>query len=41
MIEYTVISTDNEVFTIDALNEEWLKKICKLDGIKIKKIVIN
>jgi hypothetical protein len=39
MNEYTIIDTNNKLHTLDAINEEIMIKILKMDGISIKKIL--
>lgn len=39
MKEYTIIDTKGKLYTLDAINEEWLVKILKADNIVIKKIL--
>lgn len=39
MKEYTIIDTKNRLYTLDAINEETMIKILKMDGIKVKRIL--
>lgn len=39
MKEFTVIDTTNRLHTLDAINEETMVKILKMDGIKVKRIL--
>lgn len=39
MKEFTIIDTENRLHTLDAINEETMIKILKIDGINIKRIL--